>query len=319
MHSNWKIWDFFHSRKDLKGDGGQNLIAFQTFDPFAFKIIKDHLVDNSLSDYSFRTIMGKDVTPAWLEDNFLSLGLFGNSDSYLILGAENLSKDCKDILSRPESLLLDDCLLLLDYSKEDDLLKKLKKSDVAEVVKIDTAAFWEYDKLLDFLCGVQKVYLSYQAKNLILQKSTPDIATFYNVLSQVSINFPEKMDISAEDIEPLVATSKIDQFELAELFASKRFKPFYEKVSNLDDFEDMRRVFLFMQSHLLKVFDPSYLEKKPRLTKYDKQIKSQSNAWQPEGLRKAIDYFAELEFMAKTKDDLIRSRIKRDKLRVDLR
>ena len=75
------------------------------------------------------------------------------------------------------------------------------------------------------------------------------------VCSQIEINFPEKLDITADEIDPLVKKSKIDQFELAELFASKRFKYFYEKLLFLDDLEDMRRVFLFMQSHLIKVLD----------------------------------------------------------------
>lgn len=315
MHSNWKIWDFFHTRKQLIGEGGQKLIAFQSFDPFAFRIIKEQLVQSSNIDIKFHTVLGRDVTPTWLEDNFLSLGLFGNSESYLILGAENLSKECKTILSEPETLILSDCFLLLDFSKEEELLKKLKKSDASEVVKIDAPAFWENDKLLDFLCGVKKVYLSHGAKNLILERSAPDIATYFNILTQIEINFPEKLDITPEEIDPLVKKSKIDQFELAELFASKRFKFFFEKLLFLDNLEDMRRVFLFMQSHLIKVLDPSYLEKKARHTKYDRQIMAQSRAWQPIALKKAISYFSELEFMAKTKDPLIEARLKRDKLR----
>lgn len=315
MHSNWKIWDFFQSRKQLVSETGQKLIAFQSFDPFAFRIIKEHLVHTSNQDIKFHTVLGRDVTPTWLEDNFLSLGLFGNSESYLILGAENLSKDCKDVLAAPEKLILSDCILLLDFTKEEELLKKLKKSEMAEVVKIDAPAFWENDKLLDFLCGVKKVYLSHGAKSLILDKSAPDIATYFNILTQIEINFPEKLDISADEIDPLVKKSKIDQFELAELFASKRFKFFYEKLLFLDDSEDMRRIFLFMQSHLIKVLDPSYLEKKARHTKYDRQIMAQSRAWQPAPLKKAINYFSELEFMAKTKNPLIEARLKRDKLR----
>lgn len=319
MHSNWKIWDFFHARKKIEGDKGHKLIAFQTFDPFAFRVLKEHLVQSNLEEIKFKTVIGKDVTSHWLEDNFLSLGLFGNSDSYLILGAEQLSRECRDILAAPEKLILEDCFLLLDFSKEEELLKKLKKSDHAEVVKIDAPAFWENDKLLDFLCGVKKVYLSHRAKNLIIEKSSPDIATYFNVLTQIDINFPEKLDISAEEIAPLVQKSKIDQFELAEMFASKRFKHFYEKLLYLEDLEEMRRIFVFLQSHLLKVFDPSYLEKKSKHTKYDKQIMSQNRAWHGDALKKAIKYFGELEFMAKTKDPLMLARLKRDKLRSDLR
>lgn len=318
MHSSWKIWDFFHSRKGLVPESGQKLIAFHSFDPFAFRIIKEHLVQGLGQEITFNTISARDVTPQWLEDNFLSLGLFGNSDSFLILGAENLSKECRDILAETEKLILDECILLLDFTGDSDLLKKLKKSDQAEVVKIEAPAFWENDKLLDFLCGVKKVYLSHGAKSLILEKSTPEIGSYFNILTQIEINFPDKLDISADEIDPLVKKSKIDQFELAELFASKRFKFFYEKLLFLEDFEDMRRIFLFMQSHLLKVLDPSYLEKKARQTKYDRQIMAQSRAWQQASLKKAINYFSELEFMAKTRDPLISARLKRDKLRSEL-
>lgn len=318
MHSKWKIWDFFHSRESLFKNNEYKVFGFQTFDPFAFRIIKEKYFQSFKEGEKPQTMIGKDITLSWLEDNFCSLGLFGNSQSYLILGADQLSKECKDLLSDPGRLILSDCYLFLDFEKEDELVKKLKKSDLAEVIKIEAPAFWEYDKLLDFVCSVKKVYLTTEAKRLILSKLTPEIGSYFNIITQIEINFPGKMNVNDVDIANLVRNTKIDNFELAELFASKKFKYFYEKVLYLENTEDMRAVFRFMQSHLLKVLDPSFTEKKARLTKYDRQIMSQSSAWQRQSLEKAIEYFSELEFLAKTKNPLIKARLQRDKIRSEI-
>lgn len=318
MHSKWKIWDFFYSRETLLKSGECRVFAFQSFDPFAFRIIKEKYFKVFNESEKPKTMMGKDITLSWLEDNFCSLGLFGNTQSYLILNADQLSKECRELLSNPEKLILNDCYLFLDFEKEDELVKKLKKSELAEVIKIEAPAFWEYDKLLDFVCSVKKVYLTTEAKLLIIDKLTPEIGSYFNIVTQIEINFPGKMNISDTDIAALVKNTKVDHFELAELFASKKFKYFYDKVLYLESSDDMRSVFRFMQSHLLKVLDPSFTEKKSKLTKYDRQIMSQSSAWQKKSLEKAIVYFSELELLAKTKNPLIKARLQRDKLRTEI-
>jgi hypothetical protein len=316
MHSNWKIWDFLKSRPKVIDQSGPKLIAIQTFDPYAFKIVKEHIPYDLFENDKIITLMGKDITTSWIEDNLISLGLFGNSDSYLILKAGELKKECKELLIKVENLILSDSYLILDYSEEDDLLKKLKKSELAEVIKIQAPAFWENNKLLDFLCEYKKVYLDIGAKDLILEKVVPEMAMFFNVLEQTAINFPGKVNISAQDIQGFIGQAKIDQFEFASLFGRKKVREFYRKLSLVEDENDLRQIFSFMQSHLLKIYDPEYLNKKSRQTSYDKQVLSQSQIWDKDALKRAMIYFSEMEIMAKSKKALIFAKIKKDHLRM---
>jgi hypothetical protein len=316
MHSNWKIWDFLKSRPKVIETNGPKLIALQSFDPYAFKIIKEKIPYEIFENNQLITLMGKDITAGWIEDNLMSLGLFGNSDSYLILKANELKKECKELLLKVDELILSESFLILDYSEEDDLLEKLKKSDLVEVIKIQAPAFWENDKLLDFLCGHKKVYLDLGAKDLILEKVVPEMSVFFNVLEQASINFPGKANISAGEIEAFIGSAKIDQFEFASLFGRKKVREFYQKLSEIEDENDLRQIFSFMQSHLLKVYDPEYLNKKSRQTGYDKQVLSQSRIWDKAALKRAMAYFSEMEIMAKSKKPLIFARIKKDHLRM---
>ena len=65
---------------------------------------------------------GKELTLTWFEDNFLTLGLFGNQESYVISNAENLNADCKEFLAENE-LLLENRYLILFYNKSKFLIK----------------------------------------------------------------------------------------------------------------------------------------------------------------------------------------------------
>jgi len=316
MHSSWKIWDLVKSRPEIIDKDGPRFIVIQTWDSFAFKIIKDKIPKSLFSENKLLVKSSKEVTPFWIEDNLKSLGLFGNSESYLFLEATSLNKQTKEALTNIDELIVDDRYVILEYSKEDDLLKKIKTHPKVELIKVQAPGFWEFDKLLDFLCDELRVYLDISAKDLILNNVASEVASFYNILSQISINFPGKVNLSAREIEPLLQGIKTDQFELANDFASKKIKLFYEKVSKVTDFNDLRQIFMFLQSHLLKVLDTEYTSKKARLTKYDKEIISQSKIWKSSELDRALKYFSKLEILAKKKDPLLFNTIQQGRLRV---
>lgn len=72
---------------------------------------------------------------------------------------------------------------------------------------------------------------------------------------------------------------------------------------------------MFMQGHLIKVMDPSYLAQKPRLTSYDKDIQSTSRLWKPNELLEAIAEFNHWEILSKRKESLLWSELKHAFLR----
>ena len=109
--------------------------------------------------------------------------------------------------------------------------------------------------------------------------------------------------MEAGDIINLIDLQKLDHFELAELFGSRKLEVFYKKVLNLysEGFE-LIGAFSFIQSHMIKVYDPSYLYSKARLSKYDKQIQAQSRLWNQGTCIRAIDYLGTLILELKSKD-----------------
>ena len=128
MHSKLKLWDFINQKKCLVSSANSKAIAISTFDPLAFKFIKDSIDYSKFSDSKLHVISGKELTLNWIEDNFKSLGLFGNDESFLIQHADEMNKQCKDLfIDEFESFNLDDRFLILNFNKEEVLFKKLIK------------------------------------------------------------------------------------------------------------------------------------------------------------------------------------------------
>ncbi len=318
MHSKWKIWDFLKSRSDVLVDGPR-ILAISSFDPLAFKMIKDSINKKKLEGHKLNVVLGKEITTNWFDDNFKTMDLFGNSESYLIHFANEMNSTIGELLLNPENLLLDGRYIILNFTKEDALFKKLQKSksEIIETVQIQAPAFWEDNELLSFVCDHCQVYLSFPAKNFIKEKIAFDINSYNQLINQIKINFPEKTEITIEDIKPLISEVKVDQFELAELFGSKKLKIFYQKLIELSEQGSGIIVTMyFLQSHLLKMYDLSYLDGKSKLTKYDKQIMAQANLWKKEDLYRAISYIGELLTQSKRKDFFMINHIRQDLLKV---
>ena len=85
----------------------------------------------------------------------------------------------------------------------------------------------------------------------------------------------------------------------------------YKKLLELEpDFEAMRSLFYFLQTHMAKISDPRFIEKKSKPSKYDKQILSQSKLWKQNELLLVMEFLRSLEHKAKTKNNFIKSDIR---------
>lgn len=319
MHSKWKVWDYLKSHQNGI-DKTKSVFAFSCFDPLAFSLIKDSIPKSFFSEEKLTILMGREITTSWLDDNFLSMGLFGNSDSFLIFKAEEMPKEVKDkIVDDLNNFILNERYFILNFYKEDAFFKRLQKIESIETIKIQEPAFWEYPNLLNLLCEKMSVFLAYNTKDYIVNKVSSNIASYYSLLSQIKINYPDDENIEIDKVSPLILESKIDHFEMATLFGGKKIKDFYSKLVDSEmNYAELHGLFFFMQSHLMKVLDPSYTSGKKKLTKYDRQIISQSTAWTPESLNRSINYFNKLEIFAKKKHPFLKENIRRDFLRMIL-
>lgn len=312
MHSKWQIWDFFTpaNRDLLKGHEG--LLALNTFDPICLKLVKDFLL-RGFDEKALHYKMAGEVTKNWIEEEFQTLSLFGNAESFFIHQAHDLHQDLIEQLTNSG---ITGRFVLLSFENEQTAWKKLVKEGKISTLVIEPPRFWEFNKLLDFVCNHLRLPLSYDAKNWILEALENNLGTFYNACCLIKLNYPEAKEVGVKEVKELLTLEKLDQFAMASLLARKKYKDFYEKLISLEgDFEKMRAFFMFMQSHLVKMADPSYLSQKPRLTQYDKDLQSTSKLWKTPDLMSEIARFNHWEILSKKKDSHLWHEIKEAHLR----
>jgi hypothetical protein len=162
---------------------------------------------------------------------------------------------------------------VLAFETENQTWKKLIKENRIPTLVIEAPRFWEINKLLDFVGSYLRLPLSFESKNWILDSIENDLSSFYNTCTVLKLNYPESREIKIDEVKSLFTLDRLDQFSMASSFARKKFDVFFDRLTQLEgDFEKMRQFFNFMQSHLIKMADTSYLSKKPRLTQYDKDL-----------------------------------------------
>jgi hypothetical protein len=307
MHSKWQIWDFFSSYNKDELKSFEGILALNTFDPICLKMVKDFLT-RGMDDKVLHYKMGAEITRPWLEQEFQTLNLFGNTESFFIHQAHDLSAEMLEILTKSD---ITGRFVLLSFENELAIWKKLVKDGKIRTLVIESPRFWELNKLLDFVCAYLRLPLSYESKTWILDALENNLGTFYNACCLIKLNHPDAKEISLNDVKELLTLEKLDQFQMASLVARKKHKDFFEKLVALEgDFEKMRGFFNFMQSHLIKMADPSYLSQKPRLTQYDKELQSSSKLWKSADLMEQIRTFNHWELLCKKKDSHLWHEIK---------
>jgi hypothetical protein len=300
MHSSrWQIWDFFTpGNRDLV-KSFEGVLALNTFDPICLKLVKDFLL-RDFNEKSLYYKMPSEVTRSWIEEEFQTLNLFGNSESFFIHHAHELKED---ILESLFSSGVTGRFVLLSFENEPLIWKKLMKDGKIPTIVIEAPRFWEFNKLLDFVCSYLRLPLSYEARTWMLEALENNLATFFNSCCLIKLNHPEAKEVGSHQVKELLTLEKLDQFHLASLLARRKSKEFFERLILLEgDFEKMRGFFMFMQSHLIKMVDTSYLAQKPRLTQYDKDLQNTAKLWKTDELMFEIERFNQWEILAKKRD-----------------
>lgn len=311
MYSKWQIWDFFSSYDRNFLATFEGCLALNTFDPVAQRMVKDFLTRGA-GERIIHHRMSSEVNKNWLEEEFQMLSLFGNSECFFIQQAQELSADMLEIIS---GLDLQGRFILLSYDTEGTGWKKIVKEGKISALQIESPRFWEQGKLLDFTCAHLRLPLGYEAKTWILESLENNLSTFYNSCYLIKLNHPEAKEINLSQVKELLTSERLDQFALGSLFARKKTGQFFEKLVILEgDFDKMRGFFNFMQGHLIKMADVSYLNEKPRLTQYDKDLQSSSKLWKEQDLIDEVGRFSRWEIMCKKKDSLLWHEIRKASL-----
>jgi hypothetical protein len=302
MHSKWQIWDFFSSvQKDFLSEC-QGVIALNTFDPICLKLAKDYLT-RGMGNRVLHYKMAAEVSKGWIEEEFQTLSFFGGQDNFFIHQAQDLPADVLELILKLE---LQGRFILLSFETDNAAWKKILKDARVETLQVEAPKFWEPNKLLDFVCTYLRLPLSYESKSWMLEAMENNLPTFYNSASLLKLNYPEAAEVNLAQVKELLTLEKLDQFALASLYARRKPREFFERlIPLLGDFDRMRGFFNFLQSHLIKMMDPSYLSQKPRLTQYDKDLQNTSKLWKPQELAREVERFNRWELMCKKKESLL--------------
>ncbi len=312
MHSKWQLWEFFSAQNRDLLKQHEGVLALNTFDPICLKLAKDFLI-RSVDAPSLHYKMASEVTRGWIEEEFLTLSLFGNLESFFVHQAQDLAPDLLDLLAGAG---VSGRFILLSFENEQTAWKKLVKDGKVPTILIEAPKFWETGKLLDFVCSHLRLPLSPPAKTWIVDSLENTLGEFYNAACLIKLNHPDAREITLAEVQELLVLERLDQFLLASLFARKKFPDFFDRlVAHEGDFEKLRGFFMFLQTHLVKMVDPSYLEQKPRLTQYDKELQSTARLWKEADLMREVDRFSEWELLCKKKESLLWHLIKDASLR----
>ena len=313
MHSKWQIWDFFNSYPMNAWQEAQGLFILQTFDSQSLRIVKDSLHQQT-NNKIFLHKVGEDLTRDFLETEFQGLSLFGPGESYIIHRPETIPAASIEYMVS-DRFDPGERLMVLCFDSNPAMLKKIAKKPNTTHTEVEPPRFWETQKLLDFICFYFKIPLSFESKQYLLESLEGNFDVLYQAAQSIKISFPDVKEISLKDTQEIVSRERLDQFLLAQIFGKKKMVQFFEKILELNlEFDRMRFFFGFMQSHLVKIADISYLQGKARLSNYDKDIQSAAKIWKQDDLFKWIECFNQWEILAKRKDDSLHTHIKQSYL-----
>jgi DNA polymerase III delta subunit len=313
MLSKWQIWDFFSSAQKDYLCSFQGVLFLQSFDSLSMKMVKDHLIEG-VPDKLIHYKGAADVTVKWIEEEFEALSFFGGTDNFYIHRAHELSQD---LLEKFINLEFSGRFILLSFEQENAAFKKILKEGKANVLSVVAPGFWEISKLLDFVAQRLRTPLSYETKQWLLDVVENDLGGFYNACTVLKLNYPEVREINLTMAKEVISVEKLDQFQMASLFSRKKFFEFFDRLLKVDeDFERLRSLCMFLQTHLIKMLDVGYLDHKPRLTSYDKEIVAASKLWKSQELYREIERFNRWEILSKRKEAIVWHEIKDAHLRV---
>tara|TARA_R110002072_G_scaffold1989_2_gene16320 strand:- start:44946 stop:45893 length:948 start_codon:yes stop_codon:yes gene_type:complete len=304
MYSNFYPWDFVKNVDSIIDPRINGLYSLLCYDPFIEKIILNK-VDKSKNE--FQVLSGLELTVDWLEDNINTLDFFSQGSSYIVILADQMAKNVKEFIIEGK-LNLEDKHFLLCFNSDSKSFDEIKKSVEGTFFKVDPPRFWEGQKLLQFLANEMNIRLNYNSIQTILDKTPQDAGDLLRTLKNLSLEFGDLSKLDPKKIEEFLESRYLDQFSLAKSWGDRNWSKYSKKLIELShDFDALRSFANFMQGHLFKVLDPSYISKKSRSTKYDDQILNQSRSWDNDEVLKEIDFYTEVELLSKSRDENIKN------------
>ncbi len=310
MSSKWRPWEFLKHHPTVINKDERQLTVVYCTDPFVERILRNKIDFEKWEGQPALVMSGSDLSVDWIEENLQTLSLFGGDQPICVLQGTAFSAPVKRHLI--ENSISDGSRHLVFFLNKD---KKFfnewqKKAKEAVFLEVEEPKFWEFGKLLTYFADEMSMRLPMDVHNYLSEAVPHKSGDMINTLKTLRLSFgtgPYKL----EDIKSVIPATRLDQFRLASLLGQKRMVDFYKELEKLIlDQDEQIGFYNFLQGHLLKLMDPSYIEKKARPSKYDKEIDSHSKLWKRDELQRAIRNFSKLEIEAKKKNPFIKEKIR---------
>lgn len=310
-------WDFYRIHPHILSADFEGVATFFGLDPYVEALYLKRLRGMLKSNHKdYQIVMGAEVSVDWVEENIIQVGLFSGLQSYIILSAEEMSAAVIKKLASSE-YRLENRVLVLSSSKDKQMLESLGKKMKAQMYRIEPPPFWEHHKLLDYLCDECKYPIPMKVQNYLLEALEPNPGALLTAINLLKLHRPDGGEtLKIDFVKELIPSEFLERFRLASLYGQKKPQFFKELLEKELAFAQLQEFFSFMQSHLLKMLDPSYMLKKQRPSKYDRELVAQAKGWRADQLKRSIHYFAECELLCKSKDESLFDKLRREYLRV---
>ncbi len=299
MSSSLFPWEFQQAYPNLLKKNEPGLYVFSCYDPYLERLFLSSIPASFLEGESWKVLSGPELTVNWLDNNLATLDFFSTAQSYKVLMSEQMSAPVKEYLATKD-IDWGERYFLLTFGKDDKYIDKLKKK--AKILKVKEPRFWEMGKLMKFLCEQTSVPLSYQIQNYLLEVVPNEPGPLLMALKKLALLAGDLRSLTPKKVDEILGHERMDQFELARLWGEKKHKDLYKALlQHIHDRDGLMSFFRFLQGHIIKVCDPSYMQGKAKPSKYDRQIEVYARQWSQAQLRDELRFFGECEILAKSK------------------
>lgn len=308
MPSRFAIWNFIGDQKIHCSLDKMKRIPFIIFpDPYSERFFIDHL---KTMHGKINVMMAVDITIYWIEKNLLQCSLFFTKEVFLILNSDKLHKNVVDFLSDRSLESSMHKIYFLSYKKL-NYGKKLEKSLAFMFFEILAPKFWEGEEYITFMAHRMHVLLDKAALNYLVSALPHEPALFFQKLLLLQISQNDQI-LTLKEIKVLIGHQKFDRFFMASLFSKKELKKFWNLLLEQEkDLKVLNEFFIFMQLHLFKLLNPSYIQNKSQLTNYDKEILQYTVRWKKKELQDHIRNFVSMEISCKSQNHFLNYQLKK--------
>lgn len=305
MLSKFQPWDYLPKHPLVIDQKKPGLYAFLITDPYIEHILLAHLPKKEMT---FSLYSGADVTRDFIDEHLVNLSFFSSVDHMHIMNAENIPAAAMKHLM-DASIDWSERFLVLVFTKSNKAFLDLTKLSTTFGVEIEEPKFWDGPKMWQFSLKARSLNVSNEISKIVLDHLEHNFESFLWIIDTIKTYYPDG-NITPDQLREIIKKERWDFFELVDLFNQKPQTFFQEILKKETDFEWLRGLFAFMQTHLVKVLFPEEIRKKYKLSKYDNAILDVSENWSRSEVMRLLQFFSECEILAKMSDPLVVDRVR---------